>query len=214
MFSICLLLASLNFVSPSPPPEGFVLPSIIENGDTLPYVRLPEFLVYQKRFMSEKERKAWQRLVYNVRKVYPYAQIAGAKLEEYNFQLSQAKTETAKKAIMKKAEAQIKGDFEKDLINLTFSQGKVLLKLVYRETGNSSYALVKELRGGFTAFFYQGFARIFGYNLKVAYDGLGADKDIEGIVWMIETGRLDPIPLPEKPQKPVKSRRTAKKSEK
>ncbi|MEG2337081.1 MAG: DUF4294 domain-containing protein [Bacteroidales bacterium] len=201
MLNTLLLFVSLTFVAPLPPPEGFVLPCVIENGDTIPFVQLPEFLFYQKRFLSEKERKAWYRLVYNVRKVYPYSKIAGKKLGEYNAQLALAKSETERKTIMKKAEAMIKADFQKDLMNLTISQGKVLLKLVYRETGNSSYSLVRELRGRFTAFFYQGFARIFGYNLKVVYEPLGRDRDVEGIVWMIETGRMTPIPLPEKEPK-------------
>ncbi|RLD53296.1 MAG: DUF4294 domain-containing protein, partial [Bacteroidetes bacterium] len=64
------------------------------------------------------------------------------------------------------------------------------IKLVDRETGESSYALVQELRGKFTAFFWQTFARLFGYNLKIKYDPLGEDKDIENIVVMIEQGLI------------------------
>jgi len=73
---------------------------------------------------------------------------------------------------------------------MTFSQGKILIKLVDRETGNSSYELVKELRGAFSAFFYQAFARIFGFNLKIKYDPEGEDREIETIVKMIETGQI------------------------
>ena len=73
---------------------------------------------------------------------------------------------------------------------MTFSQGKILIKLIDRETGESSYALVQELRGNFTAFFYQAFARLWGYDLKVRYDPEGEDQQIEAIVKMIERGQI------------------------
>ena len=91
---------------------------------------------------------------------------------------------------MRKAEKEINEEFGGDLRDLTFTQGKILLKLIDRETGNTSYDLVKELRGGFTAFFYQGFARIWGYNLKSDYDPKDEDELIETIVTLIERGQL------------------------
>ena len=91
---------------------------------------------------------------------------------------------------MKQAEDELQAEFGDDLRNLTISQGKILLKLVYRETGASSYDLVAELRGKFRAFFWQAFARIFGFNLKSGYDPEGEDADIEFIVKMIEAGQL------------------------
>ena len=95
-----------------------------------------------------------------------------------------------RKRIMKQAEKELDEEFGDDLRELTFSQGKILIKLVYRETGSSSYDLVAELRGKFRAFFWQAFARIFGFNLKNEYDPQGEDKDIEFIVQMIEAGQL------------------------
>ena len=91
---------------------------------------------------------------------------------------------------MKQAEDELKAEFEGDLKKLSFKQGIILIKLVDRETGNTSYELVQELRGNFTAFFWQTFARLFGYNLKVKYDPLGDDKEIEDIVVMIENGQI------------------------
>ena len=73
---------------------------------------------------------------------------------------------------------------------MTYSQGKILIKLIYRETGNSSYDIVKELRGSFSAFIWQTVARIFGYNLKTTYDPAGEDQAIERIVLMIEAGTI------------------------
>jgi len=76
------------------------------------------------------------------------------------------------------------------LKELTITQGKILLKLIDRQTSSSSYEIVKDFRGRFRAFFYQSFARMFGYDLKVRYDPLGDDADIERIVQMIESGTI------------------------
>ena len=126
----------------------------------------------------------------NVKKVYPYAKIAGMKLKEYEVILEGVEDKKARKKIMKQAEDELDAEFGDDLRNLTFSQGKILIKLVYRETGSSSYDLVAELRGKFRAFFWQAFARIWGFNLKNGYDPTGDDRDIEFIVQMIEAGQL------------------------
>ena len=91
---------------------------------------------------------------------------------------------------MKTAEKEIKEEYGEELKDLTFSQGKILIKLLDRETGNTSFELVQDLRGKFTAFWYQAFARIWGYNLKVKYDPEGEDKEIEDIVVMIENGSI------------------------
>ena len=94
--------------------------------------------------------------------------------------------EKEQKALMKEAELKIKKQYTKEIERLTFSQGIILLKLVDRETGKTTYRIVDELRGAFTAFFYQTIARLFKYNLKENYDPNGADKEIEHIVRLIE----------------------------
>lgn len=86
------------------------------------------------------------------------------------------------------AEKELEDEFGNDIRDLTFSQGKILIKLIYRETGNSSFEIVKELRGGFTAFIFQTLASLFGYNLKTTYDPEGEDQAIEKVVQMIEAG--------------------------
>ena len=91
---------------------------------------------------------------------------------------------------MKQAEDDIAAQFGPELKELTFTQGKILIKLIDRETSSTSYTLVKELRGSVRAFFYQGFARLWGYNLKTKYDPKGEDELIELIVLMIENGQL------------------------
>jgi len=171
--------------------ENQIVMARIVNMDTLITINLPEYCTSAKlprklKRMAKKHNK----LVRNVKKVYPYAKLAGMKLNEYEEILTNAESEKERKALMKQAEQELKDEFEEDLKKLTFSQGLILIKLVDRETGNSSYVLVQELRGNFVAFFWQTFARLFGYNLKIKYDPEGDDKAIEEIVQMIEKGEL------------------------
>ncbi len=163
----------------------------IIGDDTIITATLPEYAVHAK--LPRKLRAAARRnakLVYNVKKVYPYAKLAGIKLMEYEEILKNAKNDAERKRLMKQAEEELKEEFEDDIKKLTFKQGIILIKLVDRETGNSSYVLIQELRGKFMAFFWQAFARLFGYNLKSEYDPDGEDKEIEEIVVMIENGQL------------------------
>jgi len=111
-------------------------------------------------------------------------------LHEYETVLLEAKTKKQQRQIMKQVEKEIHEQYGGELKKLTISQGKILIKLIDRETGNTSYDLVEDFRGNFVAFFYQSFARIFGYNLKEHYDPEGTDRNIEIIVRMIENGLI------------------------
>lgn len=160
-------------------------------GDTVPVIQLKEVNIYSfKTRKSRRQARRTSRLIRNVKAVYPYAKLAGIKLREYESILAGIDDKKERKSIMKQAEKELEEEFGDDLKKLTFTQGKILLKLVYRETGNSSYELVAELRGKFRAFFWQAFARIFGFNLKSEYDPEGEDAEIEFIVKMIEAGQL------------------------
>jgi hypothetical protein len=170
--------------------EG-VRPAYIEDGDTIYVEFLHEVEITAPIiFSSKKNAKRYSRLVWYVKKVYPYAKIAGIKMREYETILAQTKRKKDQRKIMRNAEAEIKDEFENKMKNLTYMQGEILLKLIDRETDTSSYALVKSLRGSFKAGFYQSFARIFGYNLKDRYDPEGRDKEIEQIVQLIEQGKI------------------------
>ena len=141
--------------------------------------------------MSNKRASArYDKLVYNVKKVYPYAKLAGKQLAIYKEILDTIPTESARKIFMKKAEKELELKFGDELKDLTFSQGKILIKLIYRETGNSTFDIVRQLRGNFTAFIWQTLARLFGYDLKADYDPGGSDQAIEQIVLMIEAGAI------------------------
>jgi hypothetical protein len=196
-FILVGLLALLPFISSAQgilnphDAEGYHCSAIVVDGDTIPVIYYDEIYIWgNKSFRNSAESKQWERLVRNVKKTYPYAKLAGIKFNEYNQKMADVKSEKVKKDMMKQAEAELEAQFGGELKELTNTQGKILLKLIDRQTSNCSYDIVKEFRGRFRAFFYQSFARIFGYNLKVKYDPLGADADIERIVLMIENGSI------------------------
>ncbi|MDR1792376.1 MAG: DUF4294 domain-containing protein [Bacteroidales bacterium] len=188
----CLFLAGIAVVGQDNPYKGKLYPVYIEeDGDTLPLITLPNCIIIQFRAnVSKKERDRYTKLVNNIIKVYPYARMAANKLQEYDVMLSQIPDPDERQKQMKIAEKQLVKQFSKQIENLTFSQGLILLKLVDRETGKTTYKIVKELRGSFRAFFYQAIARMFKFNLKDEYDPKGADKEIEKIVRLLETGEL------------------------
>lgn len=185
---LLLAIASPLFSQSS---DYIIVRGAVEGTDTIAVIDLNEITIRSFPIIKrKKDLRAHTKLIRNVKKVYPYARLAGIKLSEYETILSEAKNDKERKKIMKQAEQEIKEEFGDDLRDLTFSQGKILIKLVDRETGESSYQLVRELRGSFTAFFYQAFAKLFGYNLKIKYDPEGEDRKIEHIVRMIETGQI------------------------
>jgi hypothetical protein len=163
----------------------------VVNGDTVPSIRCQDIWVYAEyTYKNKKQYDAWSRTKYNVKKVYPYAILASAKLKEYNRILEKMPTEASRKAYMKTVEKELKAEFEEPLKDLSMTQGKILLKLIDRETGNTSYELVKDLRGGFQAFMWQSVARIFGSNMKSEYDPKGEDIMIERAIKLIEAGQF------------------------
>jgi hypothetical protein len=163
---------------------------IVEH-DTIAIVNLNEINIRSFHPAENKrENKRLTRLIRNVKKAYPYAKLAGIMLREYEGVLAEAKNDKERKKIIKEAEKDLTQAYGDDLRDLTFTQGKILIKLIDRETGDTSFDLVRELRGSFRDFFYQTFARIFGYNLKTRYDPKGEDRMIEYIVQMIETGQI------------------------
>lgn len=165
--------------------------SVVQVNDSLPVINLNEInIVSHRGLFSFWERWRMRRLIYNVRKVYPYAKTAGQLLKKYSNELKQAKNDAQRRKLMRKAEKELKEKYSDRLMQLNFTQGIILIKLIDRETGSSSYDLVSDLRGKFLAFFYQGVARLWGYNLKTKYDPKNEDKKIEKIVLLINQGKL------------------------
>jgi len=169
---------------------------VVVDGDTLPLVHLQEINCWaRRRFKNRRSQERYTRLVRNVRKTLPYARIAAERLTLIEDSLSKISSAKAKEAYLKAAEKQLFNEFEKPLKHLSVSQGRILIKLIDRETGNTSYELIKALRGRFSAFLWQGVARLFGSSLKSEYDPKKDDKAIEQIVNAIDAGAYDDIPL-------------------
>ena len=166
-----------------------VLKRIIVDGDTLYVTSLEEVYIFpEPTFDSWWAERRYRRLVRNLKRVYPYAVIAGDMLYELNEELKYIESERKRKEYIRKKEDELMSEYEDELKKLTITQGRLLIKLIDRETGNTSYELVKELRGSFSAFFWQTLARLFGSSLKTEYDPEGEDELIEQIVVRIEKG--------------------------
>jgi hypothetical protein len=171
--------------------DGYVARGILVNGDTLWVAELDEVYIYpQKHFQNLREHRKYTRLILNVKKAYPWAKMAGETMEEVNNHLTTLQTEKEQEEYLKQVEKELLDNYTEPLKKLTVTQGKILIKLVYRETGETSYKIVEFYRGKFSAFFWQALARFFGSNLKLDYDPYGEDRLIEEIVVQIENGQL------------------------
>ena len=184
--------AVVDFSNPSEPVKGSVVYGRIdENGDTTLVVYLPEVDIdLMQRYLQIIDTRQGRRLASNVKKVYPYAKLAGAKMQEYDSILANTSSKAERNRLMKQAEQEITDQYTDELKDLTITQGLILVRLIDRETGSTTYKVVQELRGKVRAFFYQGFARLWGYNLKTEYDPHNnpEDDEIETIMTLLERG--------------------------
>ncbi len=162
----------------------------IIGSDTMAVVNLGQAVVSNNQSYANRYQKRYFRLEKKVLKVYPYAQAAGDLMHQYELHLSELKTERERKRYLKKAEDELKSEFEGEIKDMTISEGLILIKLIDRQTGDTSYELIKELRGSFSAFLWQSVARLFGSNLKEDYSPEEEDIVIENIVRRIENGDL------------------------
>jgi hypothetical protein len=164
---------------------------LIERGDTMWCYLLPELWVYPPlKFKSERQRRAYNRLVYNVKKVLPIAQQVNGLIAETAETLEMLPTKKQKSAHVSAVEKDIKEMYRPQMKQLTYSQGKLLIKLVDRECNQSSYEIVQAFLGPAKAAFYQVFAWTFRASLKKEYRPEEEDKLIERVVRQVETGQL------------------------
>lgn len=174
-----------------PPQNGYRCRAEVVNHDTVPVVDLNTVYVSTTYvFKTPRQYEQWTRVKFNVKKVYPYAILAAAKLKEYDNALAGIHDAHMKKAFIRACEKDLRNEFEDELKELTVSQGKTLMKLIDRESGKTTYEIVKELRGGFQAAMWQTVARIFGHNMKVEYDAQSEDIMIERAVKLVEAGQF------------------------
>lgn len=163
--------------------------AFVVNGDTIPGGRMLD--VWMRVKMQEKWKRYWteyNRLRNAVYVTYPYAKAAGRIMNEINAKLVGVTDKKQRKSIIQSREKDLRREFTSKLTNLSIYQGKVLMKLINRETGNNCFEIIQEYKGGFTAGFYQTVAVVFGTNLKQAYNITGnqTDHDIEMIVRDVE----------------------------
>ena len=164
---------------------------VLQGGDSIQYVELNNVYVYPKPvFKNAKQRAAYNRLVYNIKKVLPIAKEVNKIIVETYEYLETLPNKKAKDAHMKLVEKSIKKEYTPRMKKLTYSQGKLLIKLVYRECNSSSYNLVQAFLGPVKAGFYQAFAWAFGASLKKDYDPNGVDRLTERVVLQVEAGQL------------------------
>ena len=164
---------------------------VLNEGDSIKYVELSNvYVIPEPEFKTEKQRRDYNRLVYNVKKVLPIAkEVNNIIIETYEY-LQTLPDKKSKDAHMKRVEQSIKQQYGPRMKKLSYSQGKLLIKLVYRECNSSSYQLVQAFLGPVKAGFYQAFAWVYGASLTKKYDPNGIDKLTERVVLQVEAGQI------------------------
>jgi hypothetical protein len=173
------------------PTGGYLLNGIVIDGDTFPLIKIsPIYIMPERKFKNNSERRRYDKLTYNVKIVYPYAILIGQFYAEIENDLKNIPNESDKKKYIKLKEKQLRDKYEADLIDLTYTQGRLLIKLVDRETTHTTFDVIKEFKGDMNAIFWQSLARVFGTSLKQDYDPQEEDQMIEEIIAKIENGQI------------------------
>ncbi|MBZ0207041.1 MAG: DUF4294 domain-containing protein [Flavobacteriales bacterium] len=192
LFAIALAIATCSVVRAQ---EVDVVRVMVQGSDTMPLYMLDAVRIEAKLTGKARRNAArTDRLTRYVQKVYPYAQLTARLLDEYDHDLAGIGKKGDQELYLKLAEAELRAEFEQEIKGLTMTQGRILVKLIDRETGHTSYDIVKQLRGSFQAWMWQGIAKIFGNDLKGEYDPEGDDKLVESVVRRIENGELAVTP--------------------
>ena len=171
-------------------PEG-IYKAYLEGKDTIPIINLQEVFIYpQIKFKNKREQARYNKLVRDIKRTLPYAKLVYATLIETYEYIETLPNEKTKQEHLKRMEKELFKEYKPELKKLTFSQGKLLIKLIDRECNQSSYNLLKAFLGSFRAGFWNLFAGMFGTSLKTEYDPEGKDFMIERIVVLVENGLL------------------------
>lgn len=160
-------------------------------SDSIQYVRTNKIYIFPPmEFKNDKQHQAYNRLVANIKKVLPLAKECNQIILETGAYLQTIPTKKERDAHMKAVEKGLKEEYTPRIKKLTYSQGKLLIKLIDRETHSTGYELIQAFLGPVRAGFYQAFAWVFGASLKKRYDPKGADRLVERIVLQVEAGQL------------------------
>ena len=163
--------------------DTIVHEAIVYNGDTIELKTLGNLYFYSKLTQAQREMAAkYNRLRNAVYVTYPYARRAGIVMNEMNAKLASINDRSERKKYIQSKESVLRKEFTDPLTNLSVYQGKVLMKLINRETGNNCYEIIKEYKGGLTARLYQTIAFFFNSNLKQPYNATDEDAVVEKLV--------------------------------
>jgi len=162
----------------------------VAKDTTLHFELNPIDIFPDKANLAPRQLRQYTLLETKVKKVYPMAKVAAIKLAEYNRVYSSFKTERERKKYVKGIEKELFAEFEGEIRQMKVSDGRILIKLLDRETGTSSFEIIKEFKGGFSAFFWQSVAKLFGHDLKAQYDPAKEDIWIECIIQQIDLGLI------------------------
>ena len=173
------------------PTTAYLTPTYIHEGDTIPYVALPAVYIFKPvTFKNKRQERRYNKLVRDVKKVLPIAnEVKNAVIETYEYIMT-LPDDKARQRHLKAVEKSVKEQYTPRMKKLTFSQGKLLIKLIDRQTNSTGFELVRAFLGPFRAGFYQAFAALFGASLKKQYDPEGEDALTERIVLLVESGQL------------------------
>lgn len=167
--------------------DTILVSMVIYNGDTIEAKTLENVRLYARMTAAQRRSAAkYNRLRNAVYVTYPYARRAGAIMNDINEKMANITARDKRKQYIKSREKELKKEFADPITNLSVYQGKVLMKLINRETGNNCYEIIKEYKGGLTARFYQTVAFFFNSNLKQSYDADTDDATIESIVLEVQ----------------------------
>lgn len=190
-FILFFLLAGFSQLDAQERDTSEIMMGVVQGEDTIIHKNIKEVVVIPPREFKNRrmERRYW-RYAAKVKKVYPLALKAKELLNEYEPIYNSLEDKRDKRRLMKTLEKQLLAEHKEDLKKWTISDGRLLLKLINRETERTPYNLIREFRGEFSAFFWQGVAKIFRNDLKAGYDPSGKDEWLEEIVTLIELGYI------------------------
>lgn len=174
-----LLIAFSSSAQLASADSAVIMRKMFMDGDTFYVYSFDEFIL--KEFETNEEKEAYLKLVRNVKKVMPYAKLAAFRLQMMEDNLNQLTSKRAKKKYIKATEDAIKEEFISQLKKLTVSQGKLLIKLIHRETGNTTYEILKKYRGSASTMFYGMWAKMYNADIDTKYDPI-EDFQIEYII--------------------------------
>lgn len=193
------LLISLLVISPAAraqeqvqsEPQGMLVPVQVINGDTIPVFQIYDVIIVPKRkFKNRRQYREYQRLIRNLKIVYPYAREAKLILQDMDSAYASTASGIKRRRYSYQKEKELHKQFERQIRNLTYSQGHLLIKLIHRETGRTAYEIIEQFRGKFSAGFWQMIAKLFTSDLKSSFDPEEQDKILEELIVLYEHGQL------------------------